>query len=91
MVFAVWAGRKEVIVEPYGAALAASRRYGLEHIEDIVRTEATHRDFPEPLVREYLTRHIRFELSDPHYTAIETYLKHAEALERTVVPGSVSA
>ena len=91
MVFAVWAGRKRSIVEPYGAALAASCRYGLEHIEDIVRTEATRRDFPEPLVREYLTRHIRFEFSDPHYTAIETYLKHAAALERTVVPGGVSA
>lgn len=91
MVFAVWAGRKEAIVEPYGAALAASCSYGLAHIDDIVRDESAQRGFPEALVREYLTRHIRFEFSDPHYTAIETYLKHAAALERTVVPGGVSA
>jgi predicted solute-binding protein len=91
MVFAVWAGRAEAIVEPYGAALQASCRYGLAHIEDIIRQETTQRDFPEPLVREYLTRHIRFEFSNAHYTAMETYLKYAAALERTAVPGGVSA
>ena len=53
MVFAVWAGRKEAIVEPYGAALAASCRYGLTHIEDIVRQETSQRGFPETLVRQY--------------------------------------
>ena len=91
MVFAVWAGAKQAIVEPYGAALAASCRYGLAHIEDIVRAETPRRGFPEPLVREYLTRHIQFEFSEPHFTAIDTYLRHAAALERTVVPGGVSA
>ena len=91
MVFAVWAGRKEAIVEPYGQALAVSCRYGLSHIEDIVREEAPQRGFPETLVRKYLTRHIHFEFAEPHYTAIDTYLKHAAALERTVVPGGVSA
>jgi len=91
MVFAVWAGRQEAIVEPYGTALAASCRYGLAHMEDIVRQETAQRGFPEPLVREYLTRHIRFELSDAHELAIETYLKYAAALERTAVSGGVSA
>ncbi len=91
MVFAVWAGRKDAIVEPYGAALAASCAYGLEHMDDIVCEEAASRGFPQPLVREYLTRNIRFELAEPHRTAIQTYLKHAAALERTVVPGGVSA
>ena len=91
MVFAVWAGRKEAIVEPHGAAFAASCRYGLTHMDKIVRAEAVQRGFPEPLVRDYLTRHIRFEFSESHHTAIETYLKHAAALERAVVPGGVSA
>jgi chorismate dehydratase len=91
MVFAVWAGHSESIVEPYGTALAASCAYGMEHIDDIVRQETTARGFPEPLVREYLTRHIRFQFSTEHHKAIETYLKYAAALERTVVPGGVSA
>ena len=91
MVFAVWAGRADAILEPYGSALQASCRYGLAHIEDIIRQETLQRGFPEPLVREYLTRNILFEFSDPHYIAIETYLKYAAALERAVVPGGVSA
>ena len=90
MVFAVWAGRKEYIHEPYGEALLASCRYGLSRIDDIVQAEAPRRGFSEPLVREYLTRHIRFELSDAHYTAIDTYLKHAAALEHTLVYGALS-
>jgi len=90
MVFAVWAGHKRHIHEPYGQALLDSCRYGLAHTEDIVAHEAPTRGFPEALVREYLTRYIRFEFSDPHYTAIDTYLKHAAKLERTLVQGGVS-
>jgi predicted solute-binding protein len=87
MVFAVWAGRSRHIREPYGRALRDSCRYGLAHIDDIVAHEAPARGFSEALVREYLTRYIRFEFSEPHYTAIDTYLKHAAALESTLVPG----
>lgn len=95
MVFAVWAGRKEFIREPFGSALEASCRYGLEHIEDIVREEAPRRGLPESLVREYLTRYIQFEFSDAHRTAIDTFLARATALDRTsvaagVVPSGVS-
>jgi len=91
MVFAVWAGRPEVIHEPFGETLLASCRYGLAHMDDMVKEESRRRNFPEALVREYLTRHIRFEFSEPHLAAIDTYLKRAAALERTVVPGGVSS
>ena len=91
MVFAVWAGRKQHIREPYGQALLDSCRYGLARIEEIVAHEARARGFSEPLVREYLTRFIRFEFSDPHYAAIDTYLKRAAALETTLVHGGLSA
>ena len=91
MVFAVWAGRQEAVVEPYGAALATSCSYGLANMDDIVRTETLQRGFAEPLIREYLTRHIHFTFSGPHFEAIETYLKYSAALERTAVPGGVSA
>jgi chorismate dehydratase len=87
MVYAVWAGRPEFIREPFGEALAASCRYGLARIDDIVRAEAPARNLPETLVSEYLTRYIQFEFSASHQTAIDTYLKRAAALERTVVAG----
>lgn len=87
MVFAVWAGRPEFIREPFGEALAASCRHGLARIDEIVRKEAPRRNLAEGLVREYLTRHIQFEFTAPHQTAIETYLKRSAALERPTVVG----
>jgi predicted solute-binding protein len=91
MVFAVWAGQKQHIREPYGEALLASCRYGVSHVEDVIREESPRRGFPESLVHQYLTRHICFEFSDPHRAAIDTFLKRAAELERTVVAGGVSA
>ena len=88
MVFAVWAGRPEFIREPFGGALAASCRYGLARIDDIVREEAPRRNLPETLVHDYLTRNIQFEFSAPHQTAIATYLKRAAALEPTAAAGA---
>ena len=85
MVFAVWGGRTEFIREPFGAALAASCRYGLTHIDDIVREETPRRGLPEALVREYLTRHIQFEFADVHRVAIATFLARASQLERASV------
>jgi chorismate dehydratase len=90
MVFAVWAGRKEIVHEPYGQALIDSCRYGLSHMDDIVRAETAGRHFPEALVREYLTRHIVFEFTDRHYAGLEEYWKRAAALDRVVVAGSVA-
>ena len=90
MVFAVWAGRKPHIREPFGDALLESCRYGLAHMDDIVAQEARQRNFPEALVRKYLTHYIRFEFSDPHYAAIETYLERAAALENKLVLGGAS-
>jgi predicted solute-binding protein len=91
MVFAVWAGRKRHIREPYGEALLASCRYGLSRIDDVVAAEAPARGFSPAVVREYLTRYIRFEFSGPHQTAIETYLKFAAELERPLVAGGLPA
>jgi predicted solute-binding protein len=91
MVFAVWAGRKQYIREPYGQALLDSCRYGLGRIEEMVAHEAPARGFSAELVREYLTRFIRFEFAAPHYRAIDTYLQYAAALETTLVHGGLSA
>jgi chorismate dehydratase len=90
MVFAVWAGQPAKLKDSYGDALLASCRYGLGHMEEIVHEEAAKRGFPESLVREYLTRHIIFEFGEAHYAGLETYLKRAAELDRTVVPGSVT-
>lgn len=85
MVFAVWAGRKEVIHEPYGRAFLESCRYGLAHMDDLVRAEASARQFPADLVREYLTRHIVFELGERDYQGMRLYIQHALRLDRVTI------
>jgi chorismate dehydratase len=90
MVFAVWAGRKEHVREPFGQALMDSCKFGLAHLEDIVREESPKRALPESLVREYLSRHIVFEFTDRHYAGLQEYWKRAAALDHTGAPKTVS-
>lgn len=85
MVFAVWAGRKQVIREPYGQIFLESCRYGLAHIDEIVAAEAPARQFSEDLVRRYLTDHIVFELGEKDYEGMRLYIRHALAIDRDKV------
>ena len=82
MVFAVWAGRPHLIQDRYAQAFAASLRYGREHIADIVKQEAAPRGISEDLARQYLTRHIVFELGDRDYTGLDLFLQHASRFEQ---------
>lgn len=85
MVFAVWAGRKEVIHEPYGRIFLESCRYGLAHMDDMVRAEAPARRFEPELVRRYLTHHIVFELGDRDYEGMRLYIQHALRLDKVMM------
>jgi len=90
MVFAVWAGAPEVARPELEPAFLASCRYGLAHLEDIIRTESPARGLPEPLVRRYLTQHIVFELDDRSRRGMEEFLRLARELD-TVVDSGVAA
>jgi len=85
MVFAVWAGRKGVVQQHYARALADSCRYGLEHIDEIVETEAAGRGFDPALVRKYLTEHIVFELGERDYAGMSLFLERAVQIERQAI------
>jgi len=81
MVFAVWAGRKGAVTPEVSQAFRESCRYGREHMEEIVASEARAREFPAGLVREYLTRHIVHELGERDYEGMELFLRYARQLE----------
>jgi chorismate dehydratase len=81
MVFALWAGRKEVMQPLYEQAFLDSCRDGLAHMDQIVRDQSPVRGINPQLAREYLTRHIVFELTDRDHQGLNLYLKHAAALE----------
>ena len=89
MVFAVWAGRKEVVHEPYGQVFLESLRYGLTHMDDIVAAEGPARGFSPDVVRRYLTHHIVFELGEKDYEGMRLYIQQALRLERGRVMMSV--
>jgi predicted solute-binding protein len=79
MVFAVWAGRPNMI----GAeVLIDSWQFGMDHLADIIRLEAPRRGLSPELAREYLTEHIAFDLGRREYEGMELYLRcAAEVLE----------
>lgn len=85
MVFAVWAGRREVVHEPYGQVFLDSLRYGLAHMDDMVRSEAPARNFSPDVVRRYLTHHIVFELGERDYEGMRLYIQHALRLEKVMM------
>jgi len=91
MVFAVWAGRKEIIRRPYGQIFLDSCRYGLAHMDDMVRAESSARHFDADLVRQYLTHHIAFELGEKDYEGMRLYIQHALRLDRVMIPGGIPA
>jgi predicted solute-binding protein len=89
MVFAVWAGRRGSLKQAYGDALLASCRYGIARIDEIVKHEAPRRGLSESLVREYLTRHIVFELTERDYAGLDLFLRRAATFDPAIVPGGV--
>lgn len=82
MVFAVWSARKELIQDRYAEAFRASLRFGLTHMDDIVREQSPIRQVSPELTRAYLTRHIVFELEDKDYEGMRRYQQLALALEK---------
>lgn len=89
MVFAVWSGKKEVMLPRYEQAFLDSCRDGLAHMNQIVQEQSPIRGITEALAREYLTHRIVFELNDRDHEGLNLYLKQALALDRATVGASV--
>jgi predicted solute-binding protein len=79
MVFAVWAGRADVITPAVVEGFQASFRYGREHMDEIVAAEAGPRGFDPAMVRRYLTSQIVHELGEREYEGMRTFLRRAGA------------
>ncbi len=92
MVFALWSGRAERLAALGPVRLEAMFRrslsFGLSHMEEIVRRESVARGFSEPAVREYLTRHIQFEIGPEEERGLETFLRYVSELDYA---GSISS
>jgi chorismate dehydratase len=90
MVFAVWAARGGFPTQD-PAPFLDSMRYGLDHIDDIARSEHAKIGVSEELARTYLENNIVFELGEREYAGLDLYLRYAAELESRVEGRKVSA
>jgi predicted solute-binding protein len=92
MVFAVWGGRKQAVAAPgITEMFAASCRFGLERLEDIVRREAPARGLTETLAREYFLSNVTLELGPEEYRGMRLFLEYAREFDTVVSSEGVSA
>lgn len=81
MVFAVWAGPRNVITPQVVEAFRDSCAFGLRDLERIALEEAPARGFSTELVRHYLGSHIVFQLGAPERQGMELFLQYAQELD----------
>jgi predicted solute-binding protein len=84
MVFAVWTGAPRFITESVRNTFIGSCRYGLERIDEIAEAAPVAHGVPTALAREYLTKHIVFELADAERRGLARFLEWAVELDPTV-------
>src|SRR5579875_734568 len=77
MVFAAWAAKPGLPIESLAEVTNSSYRFGKAHVDEIVDAEYARRGITRELAREYLNRHIRFELSAPEINGFRTFLQLA--------------
>jgi chorismate dehydratase len=77
MVFAVWAGRAELVTPELEAAFLRSCHYGRERIPEIARVEGPPRGFAPEFAREYLAHNIVHELGEREYEGLRLFLEYA--------------
>ena len=88
MVFAVWAGKSAHLTSDVSQAFLDSCRWGLDHMDEIVAAAAKERGFGAELARDYLTKHIVYELDERHRRGLELFRKLARAVPAEILARS---
>jgi chorismate dehydratase len=89
MVFAVWTGAPRYITAETRNTFIGSCRYGLERIDEIAESAPASHGVSAGLAREYLTKHIVFELDDTDRRGLATFLQWAGELDRSLSPATL--
>lgn len=85
--FAAWMARQTTQLGDLPERLEQSKRAGLAHIDDIVRDHAPAHGWPVALARDYLTRHLGFDIGEPQIQAVKLF--HRLAGELGLLDGPV--
>ena len=79
MVFAVWAAKYPYPREPF----AASLRFGMEYLDEIVLSEYAKRGISVELARQYLTENVGFNLGPAERAGLDLFLQYAQQIHQT--------
>lgn len=83
-VFALWAGRAQLgdaALRPIDAILAAARKQGQADAPAIARREGPALGWPSDLAETYLTRHMKYELTDRALMGLDRFFQLACQLQ----------
>jgi predicted solute-binding protein len=87
MVYAVWAGHKDALYPGIERRFNESCRFGIEHLDEIVRAESATRSIPEQLTRDYFTHNVSLEMTSRDYEGMRLFLSYAAESDMLVLPG----
>ena len=76
-VYACWVARGEVNLGQVPQTLLNAKKDGIKRIPEIVRIESQRLGFPESLCRDYLTKHIFYELGDSEIAGLKKFYELA--------------
>jgi chorismate dehydratase len=76
-VYACWVARGEVELGQVPQTLVNAKECGINKIPGIARIESQRLGFPESLCRDYLTKHIFYELGDPEIAGLKKFYEFA--------------
>jgi len=76
-VFAVWTARDGVHLSDLPGRLAAAKRHGLAHVDEIVKQYAVPSGWPAKLARDYLTSNLQFDIGPRQLRAMERFYELA--------------
>jgi len=79
-VLAVWAGRRDVVTSEVVADFAASRDYGLSHLDEICSHSAPKLHLPERKLRLYLQENIDYSLDAENLQGLQAFFEHSAGL-----------
>jgi chorismate dehydratase len=76
-VYACWVARGEIELGQVPQTLLNAKEDGIKKISEIVRIESPKLGFPETLCRDYLTKHICYELSESEIAGLKKFYEFA--------------
>ncbi len=83
-VFAVWVGHEDVHLSKYQQDFAASRDFGLAHVDDIAAEYAPKLNMKPAAVKLYLTQNIDYSLDEENRQGLRLFYKLAR--EAGIIP-----